>query len=169
MDVKTLQLNIHSFCSDIYNLSLNSRLQNPLVGHNDDRFGTRFPGTNKIYTKSLRNQFWNIVKERGMEGKVHEGVYSSFGGPCYETVSDLRGMLVLGIDTVGMSIAPEALVASYCGLKVFALALVTQKAVIEYDSEVSQSFEELVETQNDNDDKKTLEDLIFQFVSNLEM
>jgi len=33
-----------------------------------------------------------------------------------------------------MSTAHEALVASYCGLSVLAVALITNKAVLEYDS-----------------------------------
>lgn len=42
----------------------------------------------------------------------------------------------------------QALVASYCGLKVLAVALITNKAVLEYDSENYPNHEEVIETAN---------------------
>lgn len=140
-------------------------LQNPLVGHNDDRFGPRFPAVNKIYTRPFRELFRTIAKEMNLE--LREGVYSSLGGPCYETVSELRGLLQLGADAVGMSTAHEALVASYCGLKVLAIALITNKAVIEYDSDNYPNHEEVIETANRR--AKDLESLVTEFVNRLEL
>lgn len=136
-------------------------LQNPLVGHNDDRFGPRFPAVNRIYTRALREMFHQIGKEKNVELK--EGVYSSLGGPCYETVSELRGLLLLGADSVGMSTAHEALVASYCGLNVLAIALITNKSVIEYDSDFYPNHEEVIETANAK--AIVLEDLVTEFVN----
>lgn len=140
-------------------------LQNPLVGHNDDRFGPRFPAVNKIYTKEYRNLCRKIAEDKSL--KIAEGVYSSLGGPCYETVSELRGLLQLGADAVGMSTAHEALVASYCGLKVLAIALITNKAIIEYDSEDFPNHEEVIETANLR--AKDLEELVCQFVTNVKL
>jgi len=140
-------------------------LQNPLVGHNDDRFGPRFPAVNRIYTKSYRDLFHEIAKEKHLT--LVNGVYSSLGGPCYETVSELRGLLQLGADAVGMSTAHEALVASYCGLKVLAIALITNKAVIEYDSENYPNHEEVIETANRR--AKDLEELVSEFVKRVEL
>jgi purine-nucleoside phosphorylase len=139
-------------------------LQNPLVGHNDDRFGPRFPAVNRIYSKGLRELFHQIGHERNVELK--EGVYSSLGGPCYETVSELRGLLLLGADSVGMSTAHEALVASYCGLDVLAIALITNKAVLEYDSEFYPNHEEVIETANKR--ASVLEDLVTEFVNRIQ-
>ncbi|CAF1071335.1 unnamed protein product [Brachionus calyciflorus] len=136
-------------------------LQNPLVGHNDDRFGPRFPAVNRIYTKHYRDLIKEIASEKSLELK--DGVYSSLGGPCYETVSELRGLLQLGADAVGMSTAHEALVASYCGLKVLGIALITNKAVIEYDSENYPNHEEVIDTANRR--AKDLEELVSEFVS----
>ena len=139
-------------------------LQNPLVGHNDDRFGPRFPAVNRIYTRSLRELFSKIGNEKNVELK--EGVYSSLGGPCYETVSELRGLLLLGADSVGMSTAHEALVASYCSLNVLAIALITNKSVIEYDSDFYPNHEEVIEIANKR--AEVLEDLVTEFARRIQ-
>jgi len=139
-------------------------LQNPLVGHNDERFGPRFPAVNRIYTKELRDIFYKIAGDQNLH--IKDGVYSSLGGPCYETVSELRGLLMLGADAVGMSTAHEALVASYCGLKVLAIALITNKTVIEYDSEHYPNHEEVIDTANKR--AKELENLVIEFVNRIE-
>lgn len=136
-----------------------SSLQNPLVGHNDERFGPRFPAVSKIYTKTLRDRFKKIAEEMKIELK--EGVYSSLGGPCYETVSEVRGLLMLGADAVGMSTAHEALVASYCGMKVLAVAVITNLAVVEYDVEEAANHEEVIETANTC--SATMEEMIAKF------
>lgn len=138
-------------------------LQNPLVGHNDDRFGPRFPAANRIYTKSYRDVFNKIAED--MSIPIKAGVYSSLGGPCYETVSELRGLAQLGADSVGMSTAHEALVASYCGLKVLAVALITNKAVLEYDSEDFPNHSEVIEIANKR--AIDIETLIIEFIKRI--
>lgn len=138
-------------------------LQNPLVGHNDDRFGPRFPAANRIYTKSYRDVFHKIADDLTIPIKT--GVYSSLGGPCYETVSELRGLSQLGADSVGMSTAHEALVASYCGLKVLAIALITNKAVLEYDSEDFPNHSEVIEIANKR--AIDIETLIIEFIKRI--
>ena len=143
---------------------IKTSLQNPLVGHNDERFGPRFPSTNRIYTKALREIFHNCAKEKNI--LIKEGVYSSLGGPCYETVSELRGLLMLGADSVGMSTAHEALVASYCGLQVLAIALITNKAIIEYDSDNFPNHEEVIEVANKR--AKDLEYLVSELVTKID-
>lgn len=52
-------------------------LQNPLVGHNDDRFGPRFPAANRIYTKNYRDVFNKISED--FKIPIKAGVYSSLG------------------------------------------------------------------------------------------
>ncbi|CAF0893201.1 unnamed protein product [Brachionus calyciflorus] len=138
-------------------------LQNPLIGHNDERFGPRFPACNKIYKKNLRDVFHGIAEKKQIE--LQEGVYSSFGGPCYETVTELRALLQMGVDAVGMSTANEALVASYCGMNVLAIALITNKAVIDYDSENFPFHEEVIETANRR--ASDLQELVIDFVSKI--
>ena len=74
-------------------------------------------------------------------------------------------MLQLGADAVGMSTAHEALVASYCGLKVLAVALITNKAVLEYDSEDYPNHKEVIEIANKR--AVDIEGLIIEFVSRI--
>ncbi len=138
-------------------------LQNPLVGHNDERFGPRFPATNRIYTKSHRDLFDKVASEQNVP--IKSGIHSSFGGPNYETVSELRCLAALGADSAGMSTTHEALVASYCGLKILAIALITNKAVLEYDSEEFPNHLEVLEIAEKR--AKVVESLVVDFVSKL--
>jgi len=138
-------------------------LQNPLVGHNDERFGPRFPAANKIYTKAHRDLFCKVAEENNIPIRV--GVHSSLGGPNYETVSELRLLLGLGADSAGMSTTHEALVASYCGLNVLALALITNKAILDYDSEEFPNHLEVIEIANKR--ARVVEHLVSEFVGKI--
>ena len=103
-----------------------------MIGHNDERFGPRFPAVNRIYTKSLRNCFAQLAVRENL--RVKEGVYALFGGPNYETVSDLRSLFVFNTDAIGSTVANEAIVAGYCGLNLLAVALIAYKVETEYDN-----------------------------------
>ncbi|MCX6905259.1 MAG: purine-nucleoside phosphorylase, partial [Verrucomicrobia bacterium] len=46
----------------------------------------------------------------------------------YETPAEIRAFATLGADAVGMSTVPEAVVARQCGLRVAALACITNLA-----------------------------------------
>ena len=138
-------------------------LQNPLVGPNHEEFGPRFPPINRLYKKSLRDLFRQCAQELNVD--VKEGVYSSFGGPNYESVTELRALLMFGVDSVGMSVAHEALVAGHAGMEVFALSLITNKAVLDYDSEEQANHEEVIETANKR--AKDIEELVMLFVKKI--
>lgn len=138
-------------------------LQNPLVGHNDERFGPRFPAANKIYTKKLRDLFQQVADENNTNIKT--GIHSSLGGPNYETVSELRLLQQFGADSAGMSTTHEALVASYCGLQVFGLALITNIAILEYDSEDYPNHLEVLETANKR--AQVVQKLVTDFVARI--
>ena len=96
---------------------------NPLAGPNLDSFGPRFPDVSDLYTKELRN----AVKEKAAAAGIHleEGVYMMFIGPNYETPAEVRMARILGADAVGMSTAPEALVAGHCGMRIVGVSCIT--------------------------------------------
>ena len=99
---------------------------NPLIGRNDESLGTRFPDMSECYSKELRKIAKNCSLETGIE--LNEGVYVAVSGPSYETPSEVKMYKMLGGDIIGMSSAPEAIVANYCGIKVLGLSLVTNYA-----------------------------------------
>lgn len=99
---------------------------NPLIGKNLDSFGPRFPDASDIYTASLRAAIREKAAAEGIG--LQEGVYAMYSGPNYETPAEIRMFRVLGADAVGMSTAPEALVAAHCGMQVVGISCITNMA-----------------------------------------
>jgi purine-nucleoside phosphorylase len=99
---------------------------NPLRGLNDPRLGTRFPDMTEVYSKRLREIAGEEANRLGID--LVPGVYACMPGPSYETPAEIRMLRVLGADVVGMSTAPEAIVARHAGIDVLALALVSNAA-----------------------------------------
>ena len=82
---------------------------NPLQGPNDERFGPRFPVTNRAYDAKLLKVAKDIGQEMGIENDLHEGVYICLGGPNFETVAELKMLKSWGVDAVGMSTVHEVI------------------------------------------------------------
>lgn len=82
------------------------------------RFGPRFPAMTHPYDPALRKMAMEVAKELKMEGFVREGVYCHLAGPSYETPFESRFLKLIGCDAVGMSTAPEVVVAKHCGMAV---------------------------------------------------
>src|SRR5688572_15838296 len=61
---------------------------NPLVGPNDERFGTRFPDMSEVYSLRLRRLARDAAASRGLT--VSHGVYVAVHGPSYETPAEIR-------------------------------------------------------------------------------
>ena len=59
---------------------------------------------------------------------LREGVYFYCYGPQYETPAEVRAARILGGDAVGMSTAPEVIVASHCGMEVLGISCITNMA-----------------------------------------
>jgi purine-nucleoside phosphorylase len=120
---------------------------NPLIGPNDTRFGPRFPALTSAYDKSLRQLAKQTAEELGMSAYVKEGVYVHISGPNYETPAEARFLSQAGADAVGMSTAPEVVVAKHCGMRVLGLSLVTNMVIMEYESDTPPpSHQEVMET-----------------------
>jgi purine-nucleoside phosphorylase len=99
---------------------------NPLVGPNDDRFGLRFPDLSEVYSQRLR-EIADLAGKAARVPLVH-GVYAALPGPSYETPAEIRYLRTIGIDAVGMSTVPEAIVARHMGLDVLGLSCISNMA-----------------------------------------
>jgi purine-nucleoside phosphorylase len=83
----------------------------------------RFVDLTHVYDEKLRERLLQAAKQAKL--KAHSGVYLAVAGPSYETPAEIRAYGKLGADAVGMSTAPEAIVARQCGLKVAAVSCIT--------------------------------------------
>jgi len=100
---------------------------NPLIGPNDERLGERFPALAKAYDAELR-ALARSVAAQWPEITLHEGVYAQVAGPSYETGAELKFLRAAGADAVGMSTAPEVIVARHMGMQVLGISLITNTA-----------------------------------------
>jgi purine-nucleoside phosphorylase len=100
---------------------------NPLLGPNDERFGARFPPLAKAYDANLRSLAREVAATMP-DLTLHEGVYAMVGGPSFETGAELRFLSAVGADAVGMSTAPEVVVARHMDMKVLGISLITNAA-----------------------------------------
>jgi purine-nucleoside phosphorylase len=99
---------------------------NPLVGENDDRLGARFPDMSEVYSRRLRRLADESASAIGLD--LAHGTYAALLGPSYETPAEIRYLRAIGADAVGMSTAPEAIVARHMGLEVLGLSCITNMA-----------------------------------------
>lgn len=140
---------------------------NPLVGKNDERFGTRFPPMSDAYDRQLRDLAKKEAKRMGFDAFVREGVYSMLVGPNFETVTECRYLRLIGSDATGMSTIPEVLVARHCGMRVFAMSLITNLVIAEYDVDATANHEEVLETGQKR--SKDLQALVAAMVGHLDI
>lgn len=100
---------------------LNLTGMSPLTGPHDGR-GPRFPSMVGLYDEKLRGL------ARGIDPSLEEGVYAGLIGPAYETPAEVKMLISLGADLVGMSTVLEATMARYLGARVLGLSIVTNLA-----------------------------------------
>jgi purine-nucleoside phosphorylase len=98
-------------------------IDNPLMGEQGDN---RFVDMSQAYDAEHQESLRAAAKKTGV--RLHEGVYMWFSGPNFETPAEIRAAKVLGADAVGMSTAPETILALHCGLKVAAISVITNLA-----------------------------------------
>ena len=100
--------------------------ESPLRGENLPEFGVRFPDASHLYTPRLQALARETAAHLGIS--LREGVYFYCYGPQYETPAEVRAARILGGDAVGMSTAPEVIVAGHCGMEVLGLTLLSNMA-----------------------------------------
>jgi purine-nucleoside phosphorylase len=96
---------------------------NPLIGsHGDENF---VPMTD-AYDPGLRKGLTAAAMAEAID--LRHGVYVWFSGPSFETPAEIKMARLMGGDAVGMSTAPEAILARRHGLRVAALSVITNLA-----------------------------------------
>lgn len=99
----------------------------PLIGPNDDSLGPRFPAMVGAFDNELVALAGAAAQEIGIP--LREGVYCMLAGPSFESAAELRMLRGLGADAVGMSTAPEVIVARHMGMRVLGFSLITNLAL----------------------------------------
>jgi purine-nucleoside phosphorylase len=125
--------------------------ENPLRGINLDQFGPRFPDMSQPYDRTLIAKAKSIAQNLGIP--VQEGVYAAVQGPNLETAAEYRYLRIIGADVVGMSTAPECIVANHMGMRVFAMSIVTD--IGDPDNLKPVSLEEIIHVANQAEPKLT--------------
>jgi purine-nucleoside phosphorylase len=122
---------------------------NPLIGPNDDRLGDRFPDMSEPYDKGLLA----LARRSALEEKIvcHQGVYVAVTGPNLETRAEYRYLRTIGADVVGMSTAPEVIVAVHCKMKALGFSVITDMCMPDALKPVS--HEEIVAVANEAEKK----------------
>ena len=102
-------------------------IPNPLIGPNLDELGPRFPDMSETYNKEMIR----IAEQISSENNIHvqKGVYIALTGPTLETPAEYKYMRIIGGDTVGMSTAPEVIVAQHMNIPCFAMSVITDLGV----------------------------------------
>lgn len=128
---------------------------NPLIGPNDPNVGPRFPVMFDCYDPEYRD----LIKKVALQEQIplHEGVYCAITGPAFYTKAELRMLMKLGADSLGMSTVPEVTLATHRGMRVAGIAVVsdiaipdsghhaTEQEVLETASRTGPLFQRLIE------------------------
>ncbi|KAJ3594647.1 hypothetical protein NHX12_003954 [Muraenolepis orangiensis] len=133
---------------------LKDHINMPGLAGNNPLFGTRFPCMSDAYDLKLRQLAQEVGAELG------------FGGPSFETIAECRMLHAMGADAVGMSTVHEVIVARHCGMRCFALSLISNQAVMDYSSQGKANHEEVLETGRMR--ANLLESLVSTIVSRME-
>jgi purine-nucleoside phosphorylase len=68
-----------------------------------------------------------VAADQGLT--LREGVYLMLSGPHFESAAEIGMLRSLGADAVGMSTAPEIIVARHAGMRVLGFSLITNLAL----------------------------------------
>jgi len=124
---------------------INLMFANPLRGLNDPSPGPRFPDMSRPFSTRLQALAEGVAKDK--EIRIVRGTYVALTGPSYETKAELRFLSKIGGDAVGMSTAPEVIVAQQMGTRdVLGISFITNQATGE--STLQVTHEEVIEATN---------------------
>jgi purine-nucleoside phosphorylase len=100
---------------------------NPLIGPNINKLGTRFPDMSEPYSKDLIQKAFEIAQKHDI--KLRKGVYIGTSGPTFETPAEYKYFRIIGGDAVGMSTVPEVIAARHAGITCFGISIITDSGV----------------------------------------
>ncbi|MEP7168900.1 MAG: purine-nucleoside phosphorylase [Bacteroidota bacterium] len=109
----------------LINNHINLLHSNPLVGKNDNRFGTRFPDMSSAYNKTLNEKLESIEEKENIT--LYNGIYAAVSGPNLETRAEYRYLKKIGADAVGMSTVPEVIAANHLQLSCAVVSVITDE------------------------------------------
>lgn len=98
---------------------------NPLIGPNNEDFGTRFPDMTRAYDREFIRKMEAIAETCRIPLK--KGVYVGLTGPSYETPAEYAMYGKVGGDAIGMSTVSEVIVARHTGIRVFGMSVITNE------------------------------------------
>jgi purine-nucleoside phosphorylase len=102
---------------------INCAGMNPLIGQHGDE---NFVSMTNAYDADLRKQLLAAAKREKINLK--QGVYCWYSGPSFETPAEIKMLQIIGGTAVGMSTAPETIIARRLGMKVCAISTITNLA-----------------------------------------
>ena len=102
---------------------INCAGMNPLIGQHGDE---NFVSMTNAYDADLRKQLLAAARQEKIALK--QGVYCWYSGPSFETPAEIKMMQIIGGMAVGMSTAPETIIARRLGMKVVAISTITNLA-----------------------------------------
>ena len=100
-------------------------MPNPLIGPNNELFGTRFPDMTRAYDREMIRLAEEIATS--LDIPLKKGVYVGLTGPSFETPAEYAFYGRVGGDAIGMSTVPEVIVARHAGLRVFGMSVITNE------------------------------------------
>lgn len=101
-------------------------IPNPLIGHNIEELGPRFPDMKHAYSPELISLASSIAEGEGI--KLQYGCYVGLTGPTFETPQEYHYVRAIGGDAVGMSTTPEIIAARHMGIPCFGVSIITDLA-----------------------------------------
>ena len=99
----------------------------PLTGPNLDELGPRFPDMSAPYDPGLQAAAASVAMAEKIP--LRRGVYVAVVGPQLETRAEYRMLRGMGADVVGMSTVPEVIAARHMGMRVLAVAVITDQCL----------------------------------------